>query len=163
GVVGPALALELARRGHAVEIFDKVVAPAPGEEWVPPAVGGSIILNENILRALKHLGLLDEVTAVGSTVVRNQLGRFDGTPFALGKKLVKIDQPADGGVNILIGADGINSAVRTLLFPDVKLKKSQYNGYFAVSPLNGAPAPSEFTVLLNSNTGNSAFTMPSGD
>ncbi|KAJ1565917.1 hypothetical protein HK405_011339, partial [Cladochytrium tenue] len=211
GVAGPALALELARRGHAVEIFDKVAAPAPGEEWVPPAVGGSVIMNENIMRAIKHLGLLDEVTAVGSTVVRNQLGRFDGTPFAvfptfdgdefkttgalrneiariinsamnaagvtlqLSKKLVKIDQPADGGVtahfedgssahgDILIGADGINSAVRTLLFPDVKLKKSQYNGYFAVSPLNGTPAPSEFTVLLNGSTGNSAFTMPSGD
>ncbi|KAJ1553696.1 hypothetical protein HK405_007185 [Cladochytrium tenue] len=100
-----------------------------------------------------------------------------GVTLQPNKKLVKIDQPTDGSLgvtayfedgtsasgDILVGADGINSTVRSLLFPDVKVKTSQYCGYFAVSPLNGAPSPTNFRVMSEMQTGNSAFVMPSGD
>ncbi|KAJ1566562.1 hypothetical protein HK405_009314 [Cladochytrium tenue] len=216
GIAGPALALLLKRAGHDVEIFDRVVPPAaiaPGSPWLPADIGGAILLNENILRAFKHLGVLDQILAAGTQVRYNQLGRFDGRLFAqwdtfdgkefpttgalrsaitriickamneegifvkVNKKLVAIDQPADGGLgvvaqfedgttargDILVGADGINSSTRALLFPDVKLKRSNYSGYFAISSLDGAPSPVDFKVLMDGQTGNSAFIIPAGD
>ncbi|KAJ1556327.1 hypothetical protein HK405_001631 [Cladochytrium tenue] len=214
GVAGPALALALTRSGHAVEIFDRVVPPSPaaGAEWVPADIGGAILVNENVLRVFKALGVLDEIMAAGTQVVRHELTKFDGRPFALfptfdgrefattgvlrsaiariinahlnkagvfiksNKRLVAIDQPTDGSLgvtarfedgteargDILVGADGINSTVRSFLFPEVKVNRSQYSGYFAVSPLNGKPTPNIFTVMIDIMTGNYAFVMPSG-
>ncbi|KAJ1551099.1 hypothetical protein HK405_015176, partial [Cladochytrium tenue] len=215
GIAGPALALALKRSGHDIELFDRVEPPSPvaGSDWRPADIGGAILVNENVLRVFKHLGVLDEIMAAGTQVVRHELARFDGRPFATfqtfdgpefvttgvlrsaitrainkalnnagvlmkaNKKLAWIDQPTDGrlGVvahfedgskaygDILVGADGVNSTTRAILFPDVLPKRSQYSGYFAVSPLNGAPSPKAFRVLMDNASGNVAFIMPSGD
>ncbi|KAJ1537043.1 hypothetical protein HK405_014899 [Cladochytrium tenue] len=216
GVAGLATALALKQNGHQVEVFDRVTPPsmpAPGSPWIPADIGGGIQINENALRALKRLGILNEVMAAGVQVRRHELAKFDGYAFAgfntydkgefittcilrsamakvmnsalnrsgvfmkAGKKLAWIEQPSDGklGVtahfedgtsaygDILVGADGVNSATRNLLFPEVTPKRSNYYGYFAVSPLNGDSAPTVFTIMVDAATGNYAFVMPCGD
>ncbi|KAJ1550871.1 hypothetical protein HK405_015698, partial [Cladochytrium tenue] len=65
--------------------------------------------------------------------------------------------------DVLVGADGVHSAVRTLLFPTARPRASPYLGYFAVSPLHGRPAPQSFAVYVDAPTGNYAFVMPAGD
>ncbi|KAJ1540590.1 hypothetical protein HK405_011241 [Cladochytrium tenue] len=100
-----------------------------------------------------------------------------GVFMRAGKKLVAIDQPTDGSLgvvahfedgskaygDILIGADGINSATRAILFPDSKPTRTQFSGYFAVAPLAAGTKPAEaLNIMIDSRTGNQAFVMPVG-
>ncbi|KAJ1569087.1 hypothetical protein HK405_010080 [Cladochytrium tenue] len=214
GIAGPALALALKRSGHDVELFDRVVPPvlAPGASWVPADIGGAILLNENVLRVFKHLGLLQEVMAAGTQIVRLDVTHMDGRRFAVypthdkgefvstailrsalarifnralnkagvymkvNRRLVWIEQPTDGSLgvtaffddrttahgDILVGADGIHSTVRSILYPDVTPTRSRYGGYFAMSPIPDMPLPPVFKVMIDGQTGNYAFTIPAG-
>ncbi|KAJ1569086.1 hypothetical protein HK405_010079 [Cladochytrium tenue] len=215
GIAGPALALALTRAGHDVELFDRVVPPAlaPGASWVPADIGGAIMLNENVLRVLKYLGILDEVMAAGTRIFRLEVAHMDGRKFAMypyhdgdeffttailrstlariinkalnshgvytkvNRRLVWIEQPTDGSLgvtaffedrttahgDILVGADGIHSTVRSILFPSVKPMRSRYSGYFAVSPINDMPLPPVFKVMIDRQSGNYAFVLPAGN
>ncbi|KAJ1569088.1 hypothetical protein HK405_010081 [Cladochytrium tenue] len=215
GVAGPALALALKRSGHDVELFDRVVPPsrAPGSNWVPADIGGAILLNENVLRVLKHLGVLNEALAAGTQIARHEISYMDGRAFAVypthdkgefvstgilrcalarivnralnsygvymkvNKKLAWIEQPSNGSLgvtaffedgskaygDILVGADGINSTVRSILFPDILANKSRYSGYFAMSPIPAKPLPPVFTTMVDGQTGNYGFVLPAGN
>ncbi|KAJ1557795.1 hypothetical protein HK405_015160, partial [Cladochytrium tenue] len=126
----------------------------------------------------------DKGEFITTCVLRSEIARIlndtlvaAGVHIQGGKKLVNLEQPTDGALgvtahfddgtsargDILIGADGVNSVTRSLLFPDVKPKTSPYCGYFAASPLAGEPAPRVFTIAIDSRTGNYAFVMPCGD
>jgi salicylate hydroxylase len=58
GIGGLAAALALRRAGHQVGLFER--APELGE------VGAGLTLFPNAMRALRHLGLAESVTAAGS-------------------------------------------------------------------------------------------------
>ena len=62
GTAGQACALALARDGHRVEVFERVVEPGP--------VGAGFLLQPSGLQALWSLGLLDGVLAHGARVHR---------------------------------------------------------------------------------------------
>ncbi|KAJ1547316.1 hypothetical protein HK405_006156 [Cladochytrium tenue] len=122
-----------------------------------------------------------EFKAVGvlrSAITRaiNKALNSSGIFMKAGKKLVAIDQKTDGGPgviahfedgtsaagDILVGADGINSAVRQLLFPDIRPKRTKYSGYFAVSPLDDGQESPVFNILMDAQSGNQTFIMPAG-
>ncbi|KAI9317798.1 hypothetical protein DFJ73DRAFT_927831 [Zopfochytrium polystomum] len=70
GISGPATALFLARAGHTVEVFDRVLDMQD--------VGAGVTLMENGLRVLRRLGILDEVVRAGNPCEFVELRTFDG-------------------------------------------------------------------------------------
>ncbi|KAJ1568887.1 hypothetical protein HK405_012585 [Cladochytrium tenue] len=90
GVAGPVLALFLKRDGHDVQLFDRVVPTeieaakdtATDDVWHPPDIGGGVNLQENVLRVLKRLGLLDEVKTAGIPVSGIDIRRLNGDLIA---------------------------------------------------------------------------------
>ncbi|KAJ1560082.1 hypothetical protein HK405_008303 [Cladochytrium tenue] len=102
-----------------------------------------------------------------------------GVRMKAGKKLIAIDQSQpdgslgvvarfeDGSVahgDILVAADGIHSAARSLLFPDVHAERTRFSGYFAVSSLDGLPPPPvRPSFMMDVKSGNQAFVLPCGN
>ena len=62
GTAGPAVAVLLARQGHAVEVFERSPDPLP--------VGAGILLQPTGMAVLHRLGLLEEVRASADAVTR---------------------------------------------------------------------------------------------
>ncbi|KAJ1550776.1 hypothetical protein HK405_015917 [Cladochytrium tenue] len=218
GVAGPVLALFLKRDGHDVQLFDRVVPTeieaakdTATDVWHPPAVGGGVNLQENVLRVFKRLGLLDEVKAAGipvsgidirrlngdliadfgvfnredyinTNVLRSSLAHIvhaalakEGVTMQTGKLLVDVRQPEDGSLgvtaifddgtsatgDILVGADGVHSAVRRLILPDAKANRSEYIGYIGVSAVSQdySWTSRALEFLTDNHAGRAAFLM----
>ncbi|KAJ1563086.1 hypothetical protein HK405_002097 [Cladochytrium tenue] len=83
GIAGPVLALMLARAGHHVEIFDRVVAPTTADDdWQPADIGGGLTLIANSLTIFKRLGLLEELAARSIPSRRLDLRMFSDETIA---------------------------------------------------------------------------------
>ncbi|KAI9348988.1 hypothetical protein DFJ73DRAFT_834564, partial [Zopfochytrium polystomum] len=180
GIGGPAVALALRRAGHDVEVYDRALDFTD----VPPAA----YLAENGMRAIKHLGLLEDVVREGNHCDRHEIRDFAGNLVAAfptagngadlftvtikrtaliriltnalakegvyvhtDKLLVDIEEPPipgslgvkakfkDGTVaygDILIGADGIHSGVRKVLFPNRNPSPIGFIGYYGITDLD---------------------------
>ncbi|KAI9329788.1 hypothetical protein DFJ73DRAFT_859691, partial [Zopfochytrium polystomum] len=74
GIGGPAVALALRRAGHDVEVYDRALDFTD----VPPAA----YLAENGMRAIKHLGLLEDVVREGNHCDRHEIRDFAGNLVA---------------------------------------------------------------------------------
>jgi 2-polyprenyl-6-methoxyphenol hydroxylase-like FAD-dependent oxidoreductase len=155
GVAGLSLARALRARGLEAELVERSV------DW--PVAGAGIYIPGNGLRALRQLGLGEEVEAAAAVVARRRLlddsGRllidFDeaglwhdvapplalhrrelhdillrgaaGTPIRLGTTItaivdratevhVELNDGSTGSYDLVVGADGTHSSVRTMVF-----------------------------------------------
>lgn len=137
GVAGLAAAHALAAHGHRVELID--------ESFSVPEVGTSLGLFGPARRALDRLGLLEAVTArsarpragvlvgregrvlarvpAGDTLLvpRSDLVRVlrDTLPDAVERRTARIEEVEElrAGADLLVGADGVRSAVRRRFWP----------------------------------------------
>jgi 2-polyprenyl-6-methoxyphenol hydroxylase-like FAD-dependent oxidoreductase len=155
GVAGLSLARALRARGLEADLIERSI------DW--PVAGAGVYIPGNGLRALRELGLGDEVEAAGATVGRRRLlddtGRllidFDeaglwadvappvalhrrelhdillrgaaGTPIRLGTTVtslvdgttevdVQLSDRSTARYDVVVGADGIHSSIRTMVF-----------------------------------------------
>lgn len=163
GIAGPVLATALHKAGIEATVYEAYPGPSAG-------IGGDLALAPNGIAALSHIGVDDEVRAIGLPVARTTMSvggrsvelptlpglepmrlvnRGDlhrvlhdhavsaGISFEYGKRLVGVDEHADhitarfadgstATADVLIGADGVRSTVRTLIDPDAPA--AQYTG-----------------------------------
>jgi 2-polyprenyl-6-methoxyphenol hydroxylase-like FAD-dependent oxidoreductase len=161
GIAGMCTAIELRKRGVAVDLLEL------DKEW--RVTGAGISINGAALRALKTIGVVDEVLTLGAGSDGVNLCTADGTVFGklptpriagpdiagaagilrsvlasilsratlntgvsvrLGTTLDSVEQAADGDLSVrssdgvrarydlLVGADGLHSNVRSRFFPD---------------------------------------------
>ncbi len=73
GTAGAAAGILLARAGHHVEVFERVATPGP--------VGAGITLQPTGQLALRQLGLLEQVAALGAPIERLSCSRVGGKPL----------------------------------------------------------------------------------
>ena len=156
GIGGLAAALALRRSGWDVQVFEQA--------GTPRELGFALALAPNALEALRELGLKDDVVARGAQVKRFEVRRPDGQvvkhvdlqgdrfqsivllrpalhgtlldavgpdAIRLGHRVTSLDD-LDG--DVIIGADGVGSAVRRALHPnEAPPRPSGYHGLRGVS------------------------------
>ncbi|HKT03275.1 MAG TPA: FAD-dependent monooxygenase [Rugosimonospora sp.] len=101
GITGSVLCLALAQRGVEVELAE--VSP----RWV--GVGHGITLQGNALRALRRVGVLDEVLAHSVAFDRLRMRRADGSLIA------EVPTPPTGGPDLPPTVGSLRSAVQETL------------------------------------------------
>jgi len=184
GVAGMSCAIELSKRGHAVHLIDS------DPEW--RSYGAGITIQGPTFRALRQLGVADEVAALGYQCRGSRARLADGT--LLGEVLTPALEPGlpDGGgilrpllhavlarrtrangvrvelgvtashiqdgadavsvqfsngkkeiYDLVVGADGINSKMRSLLFPEAPAPRFTGQGAFRTL----APRPPQLDMI----------------
>lgn len=91
GIGGMATAIQLARRGVAVELID--IDP----DW--RVYGAGITMTGPTLRAYKALGMIDDIATHGAITTKSGIYRADGTHLLdLDEKALEDGLPANGGI-----------------------------------------------------------------
>ena len=172
GIGGLCTAIALQQNGFEVRVYEKV--KKLGE------VGAGLTLWSNAIKALRAIGVADQVINAGSKVTRSHIRTASGdmlhdarmgemeaqygepvvaihraalheilisalkpNTLKLGIGLTKFEQDADkvtvhfdhgktDSADLLIGADGIHSAVRRQMFPEIQLRYSGYTAWRGV-------------------------------
>ncbi|KAI9348240.1 hypothetical protein DFJ73DRAFT_603138, partial [Zopfochytrium polystomum] len=137
---------------------------------------GSAVASLPVINRKDELRMFGVLRSAVSTAICSAMNK-EGVRVHGGKKLVAIEQPAEGGGlgvravfedgstadgDILVGADGINSGVRRALFPEVKPVRSDYVGYIGVSEHDGhgetiGRTNDHFTFVADFLTGRSGY------
>ncbi|KAJ1556266.1 hypothetical protein HK405_003862, partial [Cladochytrium tenue] len=111
---------------------------------------GTLITHWPVFNKDSELRMFGTLRSSVAKAISSAMGK-EGVIVHAGKRLVAIEQPTDGtlGVravfedgtsaagDILVGADGVNSATRGILFPEVKPVRTEYVGYLGVSEHGG--------------------------